>query len=269
MQNLRLKIKGDGATRIRELPLSRFIPNMITISAICSGFSSIKFAISGDLMIAMVCILMAVVLDGTDGRVARFLGKESHFGAELDSLADFLDFGVAPGIIVYVISLKDMGNLGWGLALFATLCCGLRLARFNTLKFYDDSAEEQEPKPEFETNYSVGVAAPAGAMIVLAPAFLSLATGDKEFLNSVYFALTTMLGGILMASKLRTFVFKKVKITPRRAPIWILMFCLTLISLVTALWMTISVIILAYLISIPISDKMYWKKVKAFNETAV
>lgn len=265
MPELKLKIKPEHAARIRELPISRFIPNMLTIFAICAGFSSMKFAIGGELRMAIACTLIAVILDGTDGRVARLLQKESHFGAELDSLADFLDFGVAPGIIAYVVSLSAFSNVGWALVLFSTVCCGLRLARFNTLKFYDDSADDDIVRPEFESNYSVGVAAPAGAMITLAPAFFYLATDARIFLHPVCFAVSALVGGALMISKLRTFVFKKVKITPNRAPLWIMAFCLMTISLVTALWETISVMVVVYLFSIPFSNRMYLAKVKAMS----
>lgn len=265
MQDLKLKINKDSAARIRELPISKFIPNILTISAICAGFSSVKFAIYGDIVESLFCILIAVLLDGTDGRVARFLQKESHFGAELDSLADFLNFGVAPGLISYIISLKNFSNAGWGIALFSTICCALRLARFNTLKFYDDNSEDII-RPEFESNYSVGVAAPAGALIVLMPAFLYLATEAQFFLDPICFFVSAFIGGILMVSKVRTFVFKKVKVTPKRAPFLILCCCLFVISLITALWETMSVVIFVYLTSIPLSEKMYWKKIKEFDE---
>lgn len=265
MRNLKLKISPESATRIRELPISRFVPNILTISAICAGFSSIKFALSSQLESSMFCILIAVLLDGTDGRVARLLHKESHFGAELDSLADFLNFGVAPSLIAYLVSLSRFSQIGWALVMFSAICCALRLARFNTLKFYDDSVDEAD-KPEFESNYSVGVAAPAGALLIVTPILFYLATENISFLSPLYLAISTLFGGLLMISHLRTFVFKKVKVTPYRAPLFLLAFCLSVIALVTALWETMCVIVLLYIVSIPISDRMYWRKVKMFSE---
>lgn len=260
----RLNKNSNMKKRIRDLPISRFIPNMLTIFAICAGFSSIKFILIGQINISISCILIAVILDGTDGRIARLLQKESHFGAELDSLADFLNFGIAPSLLVFIASLKYLGNVGWAMSLFLTICCGLRLARFNTNKFYEDTPEDYN-RHNFESNYSIGVAAPAGAMIALTPAFFYLATDVVFFMAPISFVISTFLAGVLMISKIHTFVFKRVRVTDSMVPVFIVAFCLFMIAFFTAFWESICAFIIVYLISIPFSERLYRRKVKEFD----
>ena len=121
--------------------LHKFIPNFITMMALCTGLSSIKFALFGKWEYSIFCLLFASILDATDGRLARFFGSSSHFGAEIDSLSDFVNFGVSPAIVTYLLSLKDNSDIGWGACLFFVVCSCLRLARFNTSKFYPKKEE--------------------------------------------------------------------------------------------------------------------------------
>ncbi|HSG56470.1 MAG TPA: CDP-diacylglycerol--serine O-phosphatidyltransferase, partial [Paracoccaceae bacterium] len=148
-----------------ELPLTSLLPNLVTVAAICAGLTAIRFAFQGSFEAAVTLILVAGVLDGLDGRLARMLKSESALGAELDSLADFLNFGIAPALILYVWAFQDMRNLGWIAIVIYALCCVLRLARFN---IGNKSEVSEGPKKFF-----VGVPAPAGAMLVMLPMFLS------------------------------------------------------------------------------------------------
>ncbi|HEX4405637.1 MAG TPA: phosphatidylcholine/phosphatidylserine synthase, partial [Polyangia bacterium] len=141
--------------RFRPIPVRTLVPNLITLLALCAGLTSIRFAIEGKLDIALAAIVLAAVLDGIDGRVARLLRGTSRFGAELDSLADFVNFGVAPGLILYFWGLHQLGSAGWIAAMVYAICAGLRLARFNVM--IDDPN-----RPAWAGNFFVGMPAPAG-----------------------------------------------------------------------------------------------------------
>jgi CDP-diacylglycerol--serine O-phosphatidyltransferase len=148
----------------RELPLMSLLPNLITVGAICAGLTAIRFAFQGSFTAAVYLILLACILDGLDGRIARYMKSESQLGAELDSLADFANFGIAPALVIYAWALQDLKRAGWIAVLFFAVCMVMRLARFNA-----DSKSETDDNGEFFT----GVPAPAGAMLVLLPMFLS------------------------------------------------------------------------------------------------
>src|SRR5215475_7194129 len=151
--------------RLRQIPVRTLVPNLITLLALCAGLTAIRLAIEARLELAVAAIVFAALLDGVDGRVARMLKGTSRFGAELDSLADFVNFGVAPGLILYVWELKGLGNLGWIAAMVFAICAGLRLARFNVQ--IDDPS-----KPAWAGNFFTGMPAPAGAITVLLPMYL-------------------------------------------------------------------------------------------------
>jgi len=247
-----------------DLTLKRFIPNIITLSALCVGLTSIKFALSMQLNFAVLCLLVSALLDGTDGRVARYMGVTSHFGAELDSLADFVNFGVSPAVIAYVVSLKEIGEIGWGISLFFIVCSGLRLARFNTTKFYPVRDEQ-----EWENDYSTGVPAPAGAIIAMFPMLISLAFQENSLTSPLFVGLSFFVSGSLMVSKIMTFVFKNLKIKNSSVPIWILMIGALIVLLMTKVWLTMSVITLIYITSIPFSHKKYLKLQRAADAKQV
>ena len=152
--------------RFRPIPVRMLVPNVITLLAICAGLTAIRLSTEGRMELAVAAIVFAAVLDGLDGRVARMIKGQSKFGAELDSLADFVNFGVAPGLILYFWQLHELGNGGWIAAMVFAISGGLRLARFN-------ATMDDPNKPAFAANYFTGVPAPAGAITVLLPIYLA------------------------------------------------------------------------------------------------
>ena len=161
----RFEPHGRGGPRIREIPLRMVLPNLITVLAICAGLSGIRLAFEDRFETAVVMVLIAAFLDGIDGRIARMLKATSKFGAQMDSLADIVNFGVAPALVLYAYLLDRAGSLGWIAALLFAIACGLRLARFNVL-------DEDLERPAWQAEYFVGVPAPAGAVLVLLPVYL-------------------------------------------------------------------------------------------------
>src|SRR5215203_5503715 len=151
--------------RLRAIPVRTLVPNFITLLALCAGLTGIRMAVEGKLEYALAAIVFAAALDGIDGRVARMLKGTSRFGAELDSLADFVNFGVAPGLILYFWGLHDLKAAGWIAAMVFAICAGLRLARFNV-------ALDDPNRPAWASGFFVGVPAPAGAITVLLPIYL-------------------------------------------------------------------------------------------------
>src|SRR5437879_7877221 len=151
--------------RFRQIPVRTLVPNLITLLALCAGLTAIRFAIEAKLEWALAAVVFAALLDGIDGRVARLLKGTSRFGAELDSLADFVNFGVAPALILYFWGLQDLGHAGWIAAMVFAICCGLRLARFNVM--IDDPN-----RPVWAANFFVGMPAPGGAITVLLPIYI-------------------------------------------------------------------------------------------------
>ncbi len=230
----------DEQSRVSILML---LPNMITLMGMSLGLTAIRFAIEGRFATAVFMILLAMLADGLDGFVARRFGAESPMGAQLDSLSDFLCFGVAPAIVVYQLHLTQAGGFGWIFALlFAAATC-LRLARFNVMSGQQDVS----PGPRA---YFVGVPAPAGAFLGLLPAFLTLAggfdRGDAPLAVSVWLAVVS----ILMISKLRTLSPKAVKV-PRRLVAVILFATVIVIGLgFTRPWFVLVVINAAYLATV-------------------
>ncbi|TIR65104.1 MAG: phosphatidylcholine/phosphatidylserine synthase, partial [Mesorhizobium sp.] len=156
---------ASGGPRIREIPMRMVLPNLVTVLAICAGLSGIRFAFEDRFEPAVVMVLLAAFLDGIDGRLARMLKATSKFGAQMDSLADIVNFGVAPALVLYAFLLDRAGSPGWIAALLFTIACGMRLARFNVLA--DDTDQ-----PAWQTEYFVGVPAPAGAVLVMLPCYL-------------------------------------------------------------------------------------------------
>src|SRR5262244_4635909 len=152
--------------RFRQIPVRTLVPNLITLLALCAGLTAMRLAIEAKLEWAIAAIVFAAILDGIDGRVARMLKGTSRFGAELDSLADFVNFGVAPALILYFWGLHELKSAGWIVALVFAICAGLRLARFNVM--IDDPN-----KPVWAGNFFTGIPAPAGAITVLLPIYLS------------------------------------------------------------------------------------------------
>src|SRR6266851_127581 len=152
--------------RFRPIPVRTLVPNLITLLALCAGLTAVRLAIEGKLEFALAAIVLAAVLDGIDGRIARLIKGTSRFGAELDSLADFVNFGVAPALILYFWGLHELKSAGWIAALTFAICAALRLARFNVMI-------EDPNRPAWASNFFTGIPAPAGAITVLLPIYLN------------------------------------------------------------------------------------------------
>jgi CDP-diacylglycerol--serine O-phosphatidyltransferase len=236
--------------RLKGLPFNRMIPNILTLLALCAGMTAIRFALEERWEHAMLAILVAAILDALDGRVARILKGTSKFGAELDSLADFLNFGVAPALVLYLWTMKDAGRIGWVLSLLFSISCVLRLARFNT-------GVDEPNAPPWAYNFFAGVPAPAGGGLVLLPMMLSSSLGDGFFRQPWVTGIFMIIVAGLMVSRLPTFAFKKFKVpNPWILPsmLFVGLFAATLVS---APWTTLSVVLFIYLASIPISVRAY------------
>jgi len=222
-----------------ELPLIQLVPNLLTLAAICAGLTALRMAFMGNFELAVTLIVVAAGIDGIDGRIARMLGSESEIGAELDSLADFLNFGVVPGLIFYLWALQDLRGFGWLAALIYAVCCVLRLARFNVgMKSESTSA----PKDFF-----VGVPAPAGALLAFLPLFASFTLPRMPLLPDMANGLYLVAVGALMISRIPTWSFKNTTIYAENARFVLLGVISGLAALVTFPWETLMVADLLYL----------------------
>lgn len=201
------EVTPDPDQQPRGLTLRAVLPNAITAAALCSGLTGIRFAINGNWQMALFAIILAGMLDGIDGRIARLLKAQSRFGAELDSLADSLSFGMAPALVLYLWSLNDLPRLGWFASLAFAICCALRLARFN-------ARIDLEDQPHKSVGFLTGVPAPVGAGLAFLPTYLWIATGEAAFRNPVLVALWVAAIAVLMISNLATLSWTSIR--PRR-----------------------------------------------------
>jgi CDP-diacylglycerol--serine O-phosphatidyltransferase len=238
--------------RFRAIPVRTLLPNLITLLALCAGLTAIRVAVEGRLELALAAIVFAALLDGIDGRIARMLKGTSRFGAELDSLADFVNFGVAPALILYFWGLQDLGHAGWIAVLVFAICVGLRLARFNVM--IDDPN-----KPAWAGNFFTGVPAPAGAITVLLPIYLFF-LGMPRSVIIIWITLAYTLGiAFLMVSRLPVFSGKQFggRVAPEKVlPIFI--FVVLFIALLIAYpWPVLTIGTLAYLASLPLGLRSY------------
>src|SRR5271165_2267144 len=190
--------------RFRPIPVRILVPNVITLLALCAGLTAIRLAAENKLELALAAIVFAAVLDGIDGRIARLLKGTSRFGAELDSLADFVNFGVAPALIVYFWDLHELKSAGWIAAMVFAICAGLRLARFNVM--IDDPN-----KPAWAGNFFVGIPAPAGAITVLLPIYVYFLGMPVTVIPQVTFVYTLAIA-FLMVSRLPVYSGKRLGI---------------------------------------------------------
>lgn len=236
-------MSGAPRRRLRVLPLYRLIPNAITLLALCSGVTGMRFALEGRWQMAVGAIILAAVLDGLDGRIARLVGSATKMGAELDSLSDVVSFGVAPAMIVYLWALHDLRGFGWAIALVFAICCALRLARFNA------GLDEEDPPP-WAHQYFTGVPAPAGGLLLLLPLVFSFEFESAFFASAWVNAIMAALIGGLMVSRLPTFSMKGVKIPTRHAWLILLGFGAFAAFLLSNLWLTLICTGIIYLGSI-------------------
>ncbi len=221
----------------RELPLFSLLPNLITVGAICAGLTAIRFAFQESYVAAVYLILLACILDGLDGRIARYMKSESQLGAELDSLADFANFGIAPALVIYAWALQDLKRAGWIAVLFFAVCCVMRLARFNV-----DNKSELDGNSEFFT----GVPAPAGAMLVLLPMFLSFLWPNEVQSYAGLIAIYMGAIGLLLVSRVPTYSFKTTTVRRRRITYILVGFAVLVAMLLTYPWSSLIAIDLAY-----------------------
>ncbi|WP_430691504.1 CDP-alcohol phosphatidyltransferase family protein [Mesorhizobium vachelliae] len=246
---------ASGGPRIREIPMRMVLPNLVTVLAICAGLSGIRFAFENRFEIAVVMVLLAAFLDGIDGRLARMLKATSKFGAQMDSLADIVNFGVAPALVLYAFLLDRAGSPGWIAALLFTIACGMRLARFNVLA-------EDHDQPAWQTEYFVGVPAPAGAVLVMLPLYLYFLRLGLEPTRPAAFVATgfTVLIAFLLVSRLPVYSGKSVKVPGDRVLPVILGVVLYILLLMTYPWYTLTASVAGYLLFLPFSVRAYSKR---------
>lgn len=233
----------------RELPLVQLLPNFLTLAALCSGLTAMRFAILDRFEIAVALIVLAALLDGLDGRVARLLSSESAIGAELDSLADFLSFGVAPGFVLFFWSLNTLPGFGWTAVLVLVICCALRLARFNVA-----SVAADEGKVWFQ-----GVPSPMGALLALMPMYLAFLSDNYLVLPAFLVALWTFLMAGMMISRLPTWSFKSSTVYAEHARYILVVFIAFAALFLNYPWFTLFALGAAYLASLPFALQRHRK----------
>lgn len=244
--------------RIRDIPIRTIFPNLLTLLAICSGLTSIRFSIEGRIELAVAAILLAAVLDGLDGRVARFLKSTTRFGAQMDSLADFVNFGVAPAMMLYFTLMDSVRSFGWIAALIFAICACLRLARFNVMI-------DMPSQPKWQNNFFIGVPAPAAALTVIAPVYALMLGIERSDGLAVFTTFYTLAIGLLMISSLPTFSGKDFgKRIARELVLPLMIVLVTAVAfLLTYPWQTLLIFVFIYLAMLPFSMHSWRKQMNA------
>lgn len=240
----------------QALTLSKLIPNLITMMALIAGITSVQKALTGNFEVAVLLLLAAAILDVMDGAVARALKAQSEFGAQLDSLSDFLAFGVAPGLILYVWTLGDAGKLGWIAAVVFPVAAALRLARFNVM------TATAADIPLWKKRFFTGVPTPAGAILCLFPLyvwFLTPETFEGYRWGTPFVAVWAITVAALMVSRIPTFSIKYMKIPPKMMVPVMAFVALVVAALFNAPWVTLPIICIVYAASIPLIFHQYRK----------
>ena len=250
-ENKKFKLVSSKKTRY-------LLPNILTLGGVCLGISSIKFSIDGNYSLAVILILLAAILDALDGRIARLIKGTSEFGKELDSLTDFVSFGIAPVFILYFWELNSYGKLGWTIALIYSVCCVLRLARFNLTKV--------ELQHEWKSNFFEGVPSPAGGLIILLPLIYELTNLSLDIDIKLITPYLTILIALLLVSKIPTLSFKKISISSKATIFLLLTVGLIFIALLFYTFETLLVFGLVYLALIPVSFLIYKKQQKIYSQ---
>lgn len=241
------------ARRFRAVPLRVILPNLLTLLALSIGLTSIRFAVEGQFEVAVLAVIVAAILDGLDGRLARVLRGTSRFGAELDLLADFVDFGVAPGLILYFWNLHQMKSLGWFAALVFAIACALRLARFNVMA-------EDPDQPAWHVHFFTGMPAPAGAILGLLPVYLNLSVVAVPATHAFapFEIAYVLVIAALMASWIPHFSGKRIGRVPREYVIAVLFgIAVSVLLLATFPMEMLAFLSLAYLATIPFAIRRY------------
>jgi CDP-diacylglycerol--serine O-phosphatidyltransferase len=238
--------------RFKAIPVRVLLPNLITLLALCAGLTAMRMAVEGNIQLALAAIVFAALLDGIDGRVARLLKGTSRFGAELDSLADFVNFGVAPALILYFWGLHELKSAGWIAAMVFAICAALRLARFNVMI-------DEPNRPLWAGNFFTGIPAPAGAITVLLPIYLDLLGLPSNLIVVWVTFLYTLSIALLMVSRLPVFSGKRVgkRVPPEMVlPVFVVV-VLFFALLISYPWVVLTVGTLAYLCSLPLGWLSY------------
>lgn len=236
-------------------PLFRLLPNLVTLTSLCIALSAIRFSVQGDFFHASAFLLLAGFMDGVDGRLARFLNSSTDFGAQLDSLVDFVNFGVTPGFVIYawVNSQTNTNGLSWALVLFFAVCGAIRLARFNV-----DLTREVE-NPILEKYFFKGIPAPVGAAMAMLPMVLFYEFGCGFYSDPFVVIAYTAVLAVLMASRVPTISIKKIPVRNECAYLTLLILGSIIIGLLVKPWLTLAIIGITYAISIPITIFSYVK----------
>ena len=241
-ENKKFKLVTSKKTRY-------LLPNILTIGGVCLGISSIKFSIEGNFSLAVTLILFAAILDALDGRIARLIKGTSEFGKELDSLTDFVSFGIAPVFVLYFWNLNQYGKLGWAITLIYSVCCVLRLARFNLTKV--------DETQEWKNNYFEGVPSPAGGLLILMPLIYELTNLNVGIDVKNITPYLTIFVAMLLVSRIPTLALKKISITPKATVFLLLTIGVIFIALLFYTLETLLVFGIIYVLSIPVSFLIY------------
>ncbi len=237
--------------RLSDSSFNRMVPNVLTLLALCAGMTAIRFAVNGEFQYAVFAIIAAGIFDGLDGRLARLLKATTQFGAELDSLADFISFGVAPAIVLYLWTMAALHSVGWAIVLFYAVCCALRLARFNTQLVTET--------PPWAANFFSGAPAPAGAGLIMLPMFISFEWGGgwadwiahSPYLNAVWISGVAL----MMISTVPTVSLKRIRIPHHFVIPTLLGIGVMAGFFTTAPWPTLTFVGAVYLASIPLTRR--------------
>ena len=249
-QNKKFKLVSAKKTRY-------LLPNILTLGGVCLGISSIKFSIDGNFNLAVILILLASILDSLDGRIARLIKGTSEFGKELDSLTDFVSFGIAPVFILYFWELSNYGKLGWAIALIYSVCCVLRLARFNLTK--------TDKEEEWKNNFFEGIPSPAGGILILIPLIYELSDISLNIDLKILTPYLTVLIAFFLVSKVPTLSLKKISISSKTTIFLLLTAGLIFIALLFYTFETLLFFSLVYLLSIPISFIIFKNQKKKYS----
>ena len=234
------------------------LPNLLTLIGVCLGISSIKFSLDQNYNLAITFIVFAALLDALDGRIARLIKGTSEFGKELDSLTDFVSFGIAPAFIIYFWELKNYGKIGWAITLIFSVCCVLRLARFNLTRIAEDA--------EWKRNYFEGIPSPAGAIIILLPLIYELSELQLKLDIKKFTPYLVIAVAILLISSIPTFSLKKIKISSQLTIFLLLGIVVIFVSLIFFTFKALLALGLLYLMSIPASYFLYKRTSKKLNK---
>jgi CDP-diacylglycerol--serine O-phosphatidyltransferase len=252
----------DRLPRFKSIPVRVLLPNLITLLALCSGVTAIRLGIEGRYELAAGCVILAIMLDAVDGRLARMLKGSSRFGAELDSLADFVNFGVAPAVLIHLWSLHALRNLGWIVSLALAVCCALRLARFNV-------AIDDPDKPAWMMNFFTGVPAPAGAGLAMLPMYLGFLGVPTSTDAAAKFILPyTAVVAMLMVSRVPTFSGKTIGQRVSREMVLpiLALAAFTVAMLIAFTWEVLTFLAFLYLAMLPVGVKSYYRQKQSYQD---